>query len=690
MPLDYPTAPTSDVVDEYHGIRVADPFRPLEDADAPETRSWIEAQNALTEQFLAASPERARIARRLEQLWNYERHSPPRLAGGRCFYLRNSGLADQAVLCVAERIDAAPRVLIDPNELSSDGTVAIADYAVSPDGSHVAYALSEAGSDWQRWRIREVASGHDLDDEVCYVKFGEVAWAADGRGLFYARFPDPDPTRPYQDLNLQQRLCFHAIGAPASADQVIYFRPDQPEWGFTPYVTEHGRYLVVVVTVGSDRRNRVFIKDLTSSESAVLPLLDGFDASYEYAGCLGNELIFTTTNGAARGRVIGVDVARPTAEHWREIVPETGERLLGASVVGDAVVVWGLRDAAAVVRVYDAGGALRGEVDLPGLGSVEGFRGGRDQSETFFVYSAFATPGQVMRLDVAEARAECVLRPRLPLAEGAIETHEHFVTSRDGTRIPVFVSHRTGLRRSGATPTILYGYGGFDIALSPNYSAPMLAWMEAGGIYCVACLRGGGEYGEAWHLAGIKQNKQTVFDDFIAVAEWLAAEGYTSPELLAVMGGSNGGLLVGAVITQRPELFGAALPAVGVFDMLRFDRFTIGWAWKSEYGDVEDADDFQAMLAYSPLHNVERRAYPATLITTGDHDDRVVPAHSFKFTAALQQAQAGPAPILARIDTRAGHGAGKPTSKLIEEGADRLAFLALVMGVRFPDEGEQQ
>ncbi len=679
----YPVTAKTNVAELLHGVRVEDPYRWLEDDHAPETKAWVEAQNRVTFAFLERIPERAAIRQRLTQLWNFERYSPPFQRGGRYFFARNDGLQNQSVLFVADSLQAAPRVLLDPNTLSPDGTVALTGAVPSDDGRLLAYGLAVAGSDWQEWRVRDVTSGADLEDVVRWVKFSSASWTPDGRGFFYSRYNEPAPSQALSGVNYFQKLYYHRLGRPQSEDVLVYHRPDQKEWGFQGRVTEDGRYLIITVTQGTDPKNRVFYKDLHAADAPVVELLNDFDASYNFVDNDGPVFWFHTDLDAPRGRVIAIDTRQPGRAHWREVIPQAAETIQGVSTVNQQFLVHYLKDARSQVKVFNLAGRPVREIELPGLGAASGFAGRRSDTETFYAFTTFNAPATIYRYDALTGVSTVFRRPALAYDPDLYETRQVFYQSRDGTRVPMFISHRKGLRLNGRNPTLLYGYGGFNISLTPSFSVANLVWMELGGVYAQPNLRGGGEYGEEWHQAGTRLRKQNVFDDFMAAAEWLIARRYTSPRHLAIAGGSNGGLLVGACMTQRPELFAAALPAVGVLDMLRFHKFTIGWAWTSDYGSPDDPEEFHALLAYSPYHNLRPGVrYPATLITTADHDDRVVPAHSFKFAARLQECHAGGPPALIRIETRAGHGAGKPTAKLIEEAADRLAFLVAVLGVR--------
>ena len=666
-------------MDHYHGTEVRDPYRWLEDANSAETAAWVTAQNQVTFAYLNAIPERAAIRERVQELWDYERYGVPFQQGGRYFYTRNNGLQNQSVLYVAESLEAEPRLLLDPNRLAADGTMALTGYAVSPNGQHLAYGVSSGGSDWQEWRVRNVTSGEDLADKLEWVKFSRASWRRDNSGFFYSRYDEPAAGTSLQGVNYFQKLYFHRLGTPQSEDRLVYERRDEKEWGFHGEVTEDDRYLVIGITQGTDRRNRIYYKDL-QADGPVVPLLNDFDASYEFISNDGATFHFVTDLEAPRSRVVAIDLANPARAAWREVIPQREETLKQVSFVNEKFIASYLSHAQSRVRVLKPNGELVREVPFPGIGSASGFSGERTDRETFYAFTSFTVPGTIFRYDLATGESHVFRQPKVKFDPSAYETKQVFYNSRDGTRIPMFIVHRRGLRLDGTNPTYLYGYGGFNISLTPSFSTSILAWLELGGVFAMPNLRGGGEYGESWHAAGTKENKQNVFDDFIAAAEWLIAERYTSSGKLAIAGGSNGGLLVGACMTQRPELFAAALPAVGVMDMLRFHRFTIGWAWTSDYGSADVPAQFPALYRYSPLHRIQPGThYPATLITTGDHDDRVVPAHSFKFAATLQKAQGGPAPVLIRIETRAGHGAGKPTGKLIDEVADKWAFLVHVL-----------
>ncbi|XXF75636.1 prolyl oligopeptidase family serine peptidase [Myxococcaceae bacterium GXIMD 01537] len=669
------------VVDDFHGTKVADPYRWLEDPDSAESRTWIDAQNQLTFGYLAKIPARERIKTRLTALWNFERFGIPFRKGNRYFLTRNSGLQNQSVMYVTDSLTAEPRVLLDPNTLSADGTVALAGIALTQDGNLMAYGLAASGSDWNEWRVRDVRTGKDLPDHIKWVKFSGASWTRDGKGFFYSRYDEPKAGEALSSANYFQKLYFHKLGTSQSEDVLVYERKDQKEWGFGGDVTDDGRYLIIQVWRGTERKNQIFYKDLRNPKAPVVELLAGFDASYGFIDNDGSRFFFETDLDAPRGRVIAIDVNRPERANWKELIPQSAEAINGVSLVGERFFVNVLKDARTAVRVYGLDGKALGEVGLPGIGTAVGFSGKRKDAETFYVYTSFTAPATIYRYDVKTGQSGIFRAPKVDFDPSLYETKQVFVSSKDGTRVPMFISHKKGLKLDGTNPTYLYGYGGFNAPLTPAFSVANLVWMEMGGVYAQANLRGGGEYGREWHEAGMKLKKQNVFDDFYATAEWLIANQYTTPAKLAIGGRSNGGLLVGAAVTQRPELFGVALPGVGVMDMLRFHKFTIGWAWTSDYGSPDNPEEFKALLAYSPLHNLKAGTkYPAMLVHTADHDDRVVPAHSFKFTAAAQAAQAGEAPVLIRIETKAGHGSGKPTSKIIEEVTDLWAFALHEMG----------
>jgi prolyl oligopeptidase len=673
--LKYPVAKRLDVTDDYHGAKIADPYRWLEDTDSADTKAWVEAENEVTQAYLAKIPSRAHFKDRLTALYNYERYSLFEKAGGRYLFQRNDGLQNQDVLYAADSLTGKERVLIDPNTLRADGTAALSGQTATLDGKLIAYGVADAGSDWCEWKVRDIATGRDLPDIVRWNKFVPVAWAPDNKSFYYLRYPEPKSGEALRGENVFSKIYLHRLGEPQSADRLIYERPDHKDWIFVPGISDDGRYLMIVVDSGDASKNLLFYQDLHSAPSKTVELIHDWKAIYEPLGNQGSVLYVRTTDQAPKGRIVAIDLAKP--EHWTEIVPQQADSIDGVQMVNSRFVVSYLKDAASRIKVYGLDGKPIQEVPLPGVGKVEFYPAHEKDTEMFFAFSGYTSPRVMYRLDLKANTPSVVRQSKLSFDPAQCETEQVFYNGKDGTRIPMSLTHKKGLKLDGQNPTLLYGYGGFNISVLPTFSSWVPAWLEAGGVYAVANLRGGGEYGEEWHAAGKRDKKQNVFDDFIAAAEWLIAQHYTSTPKLAIFGGSNGGLLVGAVLNQRPDLFAAAMPAVGVMDMLRFQKFTIGAAWVGDYGSSDNAEEFKVLRAYSPLHNIRQGAkYPAVLITTSDHDDRVVPGHSFKYAATLQAAQGGDAPILIRIETRAGHGGGKPTTKLIDEYADRLAFLS--------------
>ncbi len=673
-----PETRTIDQVDDFHGTTVADPYRWLEDdvRESEEVAAWVEQENVYTNAYLESLEHREAIRERLTALWDFAKYDTPFKVGGRYFFEKNDGLQNQYVLYTQDSLDGEPRVLIDPNEWSEDGTVALGETVFSEDGRYIAYGIQDGGSDWRNWKIMEIDSGNVLDDELTWIKFNSPAWTANGEGFFYGRYPEPDEGQEFQNLNLNMKIYYHRLGTSQAADVLVFERPDEPEWGFQCEVTEDGRYLVITTWKGTDDKYRIFVKDLQEPYGMPYALVDHFDNDFTFVGNDGPVLFFKTDLDAPLKRVIAIDLRQPQAENYREVIPQGDEPITSVSLVGNVFFVEALQDAKTQVKLFDMQGAFLREVEFPGIGTAGGFSGMRGDTETFYSFSSFATPPSTYRYDILTGESTLLQRSDVDMVPDDYVVNQVFYNSKDGTRVPMFVAHRKDVEFDGTNPTLLYGYGGFNIPLTPTFSISRLAWMEMGGVLAVANLRGGGEYGEVWHRAGTVLQKQNVFDDFIAAAEWLIENEYTSSEKLAIQGGSNGGLLVGACMTQRPELFGACLPAVGVMDMLRFHKFTAGRFWVDDYGSADDPEQFQALMAYSPYHNIRDDVeYPATMVTTADTDDRVVPGHSFKFAARLQAAQGGEEPILIRIETRAGHGAGKPTSKIIEEIADMWAFL---------------
>ncbi|XVJ58683.1 MAG: S9 family peptidase [Tepidisphaera sp.] len=742
----YPPAPRESTVETIHGVEVADPFRWLEDNESAATKAWVTAQNEITMPYLKAIPQRAEIEKRITELWNYERFGAPSKDGGLYFYSYNSGLLNQPILYVTKSVDERGEVLIDPKEFDASGTKALAGASVSDDGKYYAYAVADGGSDWNIWRIRDIATKKDLADEIRWVKFSGASWLPDSSGFLYSRYDEPKAGQELTAVNYYPKMYLHKVGQKQAENVKIYERPDQKEWGIGGGVTEDDQYLILSLSQGTDPKNRLFVRDLKANPLGSAPtetdgkiaatenkirtlqdqidaagkgadtgaiqkqiqaareeraklvasqanmahgfleLLNEFDGSYEYVGNDGPVFYISTNLNAPKTRLISIDLRKPARENWKEIIPEAAETLQGVGMVGDYFFVSYLKDAKTQVKQFDRSGKLVREVKFPGIGSAGGFGGKREDKETFYSFTSYNVPPSVYKFNIETGESVLWKRPSVKFNPDDFEVSQQFYTSKDGTKVPMFIAHKKGIKLDGTNPTLLYGYGGFNIPLTPGFSPRTIAWLERGGVYVVANIRGGGEYGEAWHKAGTGVTKQNVFDDFISAAEHLIDKKYTSKGKIACEGGSNGGLLVGAMIAQRPDLWGAALPAVGVMDMLRFQKFTIGWAWKSDYGDTEgDKAVFDAVYAYSPYHAVLRAKspqWPATMVLTADRDDRVVPAHSFKFAAAIQATQTGDQPVLIRIDTRAGHGAGKSTSQRIEEAADVTAFLVKHLGAK--------
>lgn len=682
-PLNYPQTRKEEVVDTLHGVKIADPYRWLEDDNAEDTKAWVKEQNKVTFSYLEKLPRREEIEARLKELWNYERVGMPFEKGSRWFYSYNSGLQNQSVLMTSESLAGKASVLLDPNAMSKDGTTSLTDYEPTEDGKLMAYGVSEAGSDWTTLRVRDIATGRDLEDVVKWVKFSGVSWLKDGSGFFYSRYDEPKPGAALTAKNEFHKLFFHKLGTVQSEDKLVYERKNEPKWGFGGHVTEDGEYLIIQVWLGTEPKNRVFYKKI-AADAPVVELLHENDARYEFIDNDGPVFYFRTDLNAPCFQVIAIDVRKPQRGNWRIVIPEAPKVLLeDVSTVGGQMFCQYLRDAKTEVRCFDLDGKPIRDIQLPGIGSAGGFGGKRKDTQTFYNFTSFTEPGAIYRMDLKSGESTLWRKPEVKFDGSAYETKQVFYKSKDGTQVPMFIVHKKGLKLDGTNPTLLYGYGGFNINMTPGFSVSRAVWVEMGGVFAMPNLRGGGEYGREWHQAGIKLGKQHVFDDFIAAAEWLIANQYTSREKLAIQGGSNGGLLVGACMTQRPELYAAALPAVGVLDMLRFEKFTIGWGWKSDYGTVENKAEFNALLKYSPYHNLKPGTrYPATLVLTSDHDDRVVPAHSFKFASRLQECQAkdGP-PTLIRIETSAGHGAGTALNKTIEKTADEWAFLVKALGM---------
>ncbi len=687
--LSYPETQKVDQVDDYFGVKVADPFRWLEDdvRQSEQVAKWVEAQNKVSFGYIESLPFRKEIDQRLTTLWDYEKYSAPFRRGDRYYFQKNDGLQNQYVLYRQDSLDAEPQVLIDPNKWSEDGTVALGGLAFSDDGKHVAYGVQESGSDWRTWRVMEIESGKVLEDELKWIKFGGASWNKDSSGFFYNRYDEPSKEDEFTSLNLNQKVYFHKLGTDQSTDELVHADPDNPEWGFSPSVSEDGNYLVLTVWKGTDDRYRVIYRDLSKPDSKLVTLIDTFENEYSFLGNEGSTFYFKSDFGAPKKCILTIDINDPAKRNV--IIAEADEAMESASMVGDNIIIQYLKDAKTQVKLFDMSGKFTREVSFPGIGSANGFGGRRDHDETFYSFSSFNRPPSTYRYDLKTGESTLLREAKVAFNPDDYVVNQIFYNSKDGTRVPMFIAHKKGLELNGTNPTLLYAYGGFNISLTPGFSISRLQWMEMGGVFAMPNLRGGGEYGKDWHKAGTKTQKQNVFDDFIAAAEYLIENKYTSAKNLGIQGGSNGGLLVGACLTQRPDLYGACLPAVGVMDMLRFQEFTAGRFWVDDYGSSKaSAEEFQALYKYSPLHNVtDGTAYPPTMVTTADTDDRVVPGHSFKFAARLQEAQAGENPTIIRIETSAGHGSGKPTSKIIEEVADQWAFLAKHLGMEpsFPE-----
>ncbi|MBX6333057.1 MAG: S9 family peptidase [Gemmatimonadaceae bacterium] len=685
--LDYPDTRRDSVVDDYFGTRVPAPYRWLEDQESPEVAAWVERQNAVTFAYLETVGLREPFRKRLTELWNYEKVSVPQRVAGHLFYRKNSGLQNQAPIYEQDDLDAPPRAILDPNAFSPDGSLALAAANVSPDGRYLAYGLSQGGSDFQELHVRALADGHELADTVRWVKFSGIAWTNDGRGFFYSRFPEPAPGQTLSAAALNQKLYYHVVGTPQAQDRLVFERPDLPDWYVFGNVTDDGRWLFIMLQHGTETKNHVYYVDLKDPahpdlSAPVQPLTTANDAEYVVLGTLGDTAFVMTTNGAPKRRIIALVLPDTAPAHWRTVVPEGMSVIDGAALAGGRIVAQYLVDVKSRLRLFATDGRALGDVALPGIGTVGALSARADTPELFYTFASFLTPPTVFRYDFATGRSTPFQPPHLAFDASRYETRQVFYTSKDGTRIPVFITAKKGVRRTRKNPTVLYAYGGFDVSVTPSFSPAVIVWLEHGGVYAVPNLRGGGEYGEAWHRAGMLANKQNVFDDFIAAAEYLIGQHYTSPAHLAIHGYSNGGLLVGATMAQRPDLFAAAYPGAGVMDMLRYQKFSAGVGWVSEYGSSDDSTQFRTLIRYSPVQNLRPgTCYPATIVTTADHDDRVVPSHSYKFIAALQHDQACDRPVVIRVETKTSHGY-MPTDKRIAQLADVWAFTAWNVGMR--------
>jgi prolyl oligopeptidase len=685
--LEYPKAQTGDVADDYFGTKVADPYRWLEDTDSQETVAWVKAENLLTAAYMEKLADRAPFRDELTKLLNYPRYTVPEYQGHRYVYRKNDGLQNQSVIYTLKNLSDEPTVLLDPNQLASDGTVAVASTAVSEDGRLLAYGVAASGSDWNEIRVRDIEANKDLPDVVKWVKFSGPSWTKDSKGFFYAKFPEPSSSGNQTFAKLaNQKLYYHLLGDPIEKDRLIYERTDDPDLAFDSEVSHDGRYLLMLVNRGTEQRNLLYYKDLGDPATPKIdapfqPIVDKFEAEFKVAGSIGTRLYVVTDLNAPRYKIVEIDLTNPGRDHWKEIIPESKDLLEDASVAGGKLVVKYLVDAKNQLFVFDEDGKRESEITLPALGTVGSLSGDPDRPQLFYSFTSFLYPSTIYRYDVGTGENVVFQKPNVNFDPDRYETKQIFYTSKDGTKVPMFIVGRKGLKLEGNNPVFLTGYGGFNISMTPSFSASCAIWIEKGGVFALPNLRGGGEYGREWHESGIKDHKQNVFDDFISAAQALIDAKYTNAKKIAIVGGSNGGLLVGASLTQRPDLFGAAVAEVGVLDMLRFHKFTIGWAWESDYGSSDTREGFEYLIKYSPLQNVKPgTCYPPTLVTTGDHDDRVVPGHSFKFAATLQAAQGCPNPVLIRIETKAGHGSGKPISKVIGEQSDILAFMWNAVG----------
>jgi prolyl oligopeptidase len=676
--LDYPQTPKGDVVDDYFGTKVADPYRWMEDLNSPQVKQWIEAENAVTFKYLESLRMRDEIRRRITELWNYPRLSAP-FYEGRWFYSRNSGLERQSVWFVRTALGAPEKVAIDPNRLWPDGRIALSGFSPSPDGRYVAYGQSDGGSDWSTYHVRDLDAASDLSDAIRWVKFSSIAWTKDGKGFFYGRYPEPPAGKEIETAVRDKKIFYHAVGTPQTADRLMYERPEEPTLFIDISLDESGRYLFLQTNKGTSNKNELFVKDLVDARAPALdapvkPLYPGHTAEYDPVGVVSGTLYVMTDRDAPKKRIVAVPIDRPDPSNWKVIVPEGQSAIEFAALAAGKLAVSSLEDVASTLKLFQLDGTPAAVVKTPGLGAIVGLSGRFDRSEIFYTFTSPLYPATVFQLDAATGASTPFEPPKLTFHPAQYETERVFFSSKDGTRVPMFVTHKRGMKKDGTNPTMLYGYGGFDIVTQPTFRPDVIAWLERGGVWATANMRGGSEYGEAWHEAGMHEKKQNVFDDFIAAAEFLVRERYASPGTLAMMGGSNGGLLVGAVMEQRPDLFAVALPAVGVMDMLRYHKFSGGAAWATEYGSADDPAAFKYLFKYSPLHNIKAgTCYPATLVTTADHDDRVVPSHSFKFTAALQAAQTCSRPVLIRVETFGSHGY-RPTDKRIAELADEWTF----------------
>ncbi|MDR0604860.1 MAG: prolyl oligopeptidase family serine peptidase [Bacteroidales bacterium] len=671
--VNYPETKTVDTVDEYFGVKISDPYRWLEDDRSAETEAWVEAQNKVTFGYLDKIPFRTALKDKLTALADYERYGSPFKKNGKYYFFKNDGLQNQSVLYVQDALTAEAAVFLDPNTLSEDGTVALSGISFSNNGKYFAYTVSRSGSDWVEIYVMDLHTGKLLDDHIQWAKFTDASWQGDG--FYYSAYDAPQKGKEFSGVNENHKIYYHKIGEPQSKDRLVYRNSSYPKRFYSASVDEDERILFIFES-GDGRGNNLYVQDLTKKNAEIIQIANNMDNSYTPVEVLEDRILISTNDNAPKYKIMETSIASPQQENWKELIPETDAVLSSASVIGNKLILNYEQDASSHVYRYDLNGKLLNQIDLPSLGTAN-FSGKKDDHEAFFVFTSFTFPTSIYRYDTETNKTELYRRPEVNFKSEDYITEQIFFSSKDGTKVPMFLTYKKGLKKDGKNPVLLYGYGGFNVSLTPSFSTSRLPFLENGGIYVQVNLRGGSEYGEDWHIAGTKMQKQNVFDDFIAAAQYLIDQKYTHPEKIAVMGGSNGGLLIGAVINQHPELFKVAIPQVGVMDMLRYHKFTIGWNWASDYGTSEDSKEmFEYLRAYSPLHNLKKgTTYPATLITTADHDDRVVPAHSFKYAAALQEANDGSNPTLIRIDTKSGHGAGKPMTKIIEEQADIYSFI---------------
>ena len=679
--INYPKAPTSNTIDKYFGEKVSDPYRPLENDRSEETKSWVDAENIVTNNYLKKIPFRNKLLKRLTELSNYERYGIPFKKYGKWYVYFNNGLQNQSVLYQMEKLGGKKHTLLDPNTLSSDGTVALQDISFSHNGKYLAYVISRSGSDWREIYIKDLSTGKNLTDQIKWVKFSGAVWC--GNGFYYSAYDKPTKGKEFSSKNEVHKVYYHKIGTPQSQDELFYQNPSRP-LSFYDVSINKEETIMFLFESGAGSGNNLYVRDLRKPNSQLIQLTDNMDLQYFPVEVKDDKVYILTNYNAPKKRLMVMDINNPSLKNWKEIIPESNNVLENVTFTNGKLIAQYNKDASTHAYLYDLNGNIIREITLPGLGSAS-FSGERNQKETFYSFSSFTTPGTIYLYDTDTNQSKVFIAPKVKFKSNDFITEQIFFKSKDGTKIPMFLTYKKGLKRNSKNPVFLYGYGGFNIALGPSFSPMRIPFLESGGIYAQASLRGGSEYGEQWHIAGTKMNKQNVFDDFISAAEWLIENKYTSSKYMAIVGGSNGGLLVGACMTQRPDLFQVCVPQVGVMDMLRYHKFTIGWNWASDYGTSEDSKEmFEYLKSYSPLHNIKPNTkYPATLITTADHDDRVVPAHSFKFAATLQNCQLGSSPILIRIDTKAGHGGGKPLSKRLEESADIYSFILYNMGLKY-------